>query len=280
MTISIAWIRKVGTVEELVMASDSRLSFGCRWDCCPKIFSLPRGDTVIGFSGNTMYAYPVILQAIAAVSQHPRLLSRGMNLDDLKGHLLRVLNNMVSLVHDFPRGGNNDPDTTFIFAGWSWKHSRFKIWLLHYDVHIKKFTFRPISRWAGVNKDKVFAFTGDYETEYKERLISLLRKKNKIESGGFDMEPLEVLRDMLRETSFDLIGGAPQIMKVYKYSSTRPYAVFWPNKAASTVNLLGRPLLDYELSEYLVLDTDTMETVKHFDVNQRGQIRIVSRGLQ
>lgn len=218
------------------------------------------------FAGNTMYAYPVMLQAIAAVSQHPRLLSRGMDLDDLKGHLLRVLNSMISLIHDLPKGCDNDPDTTFLFAGWSWKRNKFKIYLLHYDANLKKFTFRPTSKWRGVNHEKVFAFTGDYETEYKERLITLLRKKNKLESGGFDMEPLEVLRDMLRESSFDQVGGAPQIMKVYKYSSTNPYAVFWPNKAAATVNLIGRPLLDYERSEYLVLDTDTMETVKHVDV--------------
>src|ERR1700722_7368701 len=102
MTISIAWARRVGTAKELVGASDSRLSFGCRWDCCPKLIALPRGDAVICFAGDTMYAYPVMLQAIAAVSQHPRLLSRGMDLDDLKGHLLRILNSMVSLIHDLP----------------------------------------------------------------------------------------------------------------------------------------------------------------------------------
>lgn len=266
MTISIAWVRKIKTVEELVIASDSRLSFGCRWDCCPKILAIPRGDSAICFAGNTMYAYPVMLQAIAAVTQHPRLLSRGMNLDDLKGHLLRVLNSMVSLIHDLPKGGDSDPDTTFLFAGWSWKHSRFKIWLLHYDTHQRKFTFRPASRWRGLNSEKVFTFTGDYEANYKERLISLLRKKKKIAGGGFDMEPLEILRDMLRDPSFDLIGGAPQIMKVYKYSSCKPYAVFWPNKSAAIVNLLGRPLLDYEQSDYLVLDTDKMETIKHVDV--------------
>jgi len=266
MTISLAWVRKVREVKELVVASDSRLSFGCRWDCCPKVLALPRGDAVMCFAGNTMYAYPVMLQAAAAVSQHLRLLSRGMDLDDLKGHLLRVLNSMVSLIHDLPIGAVNEPDTTFLLGGWSWKHNQFKVWLLHYDVSLKEFTFRPANRWRGLNIDKILAFTGDYAAEYKDRLIMLLRKKNKLESGGFDMEPLEVLRDMLRDASFDLIGGAPQIMKVYKYCSFQPYAVFWPNKAAAKVNLLGRPLLDYEQSGYLVLDTDTMQTVKHVDV--------------
>ena len=77
------------------------------------------------------------------------------------------------------------------------------------------------------------------------------------------MEPLEVLRDMLRDPTFDLIGGAPQVLKIYKHCSSRPYAVFWPNKEDGTVSLLGRPLLEYEQSPYLVLDTDDMKTSKH-----------------
>jgi hypothetical protein len=268
MTISLAWIRKVGKVEELVLASDSRLSFGCRWDCCPKVLALPRGDAVMCFAGNTMYAYPVMIQAVAAVSQHPRLLSRGMDIEELKSHLLRVLNGMVSLIHDLPTGGENTPDTTFLLGGWSWKNSKFKVWLLHYDASSKNFAFRPTGRWTGLNTEKVLAFTGDYAAEYKDRLIALLRKKRKLQGGGFDMEPLEVLRDMLREPSFHLIGGAPQVMKVYKYCNFQPYAILWPNKAAKTVNLLGRPLLDYEMSSYLVLDTDAMKKVKHADLSQ------------
>lgn len=266
MTISLAWTRKVGTIEELLIASDSRLSFGCRWDCCPKIVSLPRGDAFICFAGNTMYAYPIMFQAIAAISQHPKLQSRGMDITHVKGHLIRILNSMVSQIHDLPKGIENDPDTTFLVGGWSWKSNQFKIWLLHFDPQVKKFTYRPTSRWAGLNKDKIFAFTGDYSVEYKKRLIALLRGKGCLESGGFDMEPLEVLRDMLRDPTFDQIGGAPQVMKVYKYSSTKPYAVFWPNKSASTVSLHGRPLLDYEKSEYFVLDVDTMEAVRHADL--------------
>jgi hypothetical protein len=263
VTISLSWTRKVGKVKELVVASDSRLSFGCRWDCCPKILALPRNDSFISFAGNTMYAYPVMLQAVTAVAQHGKLLSRGTDLCEVKGHLLRVLNNMVSLIHDFPTSGADNPDTTFLLGGWSWEHSQFKVWLLHYDASIRKFTYCPLHRWTGLNRDKVLAFTGDYEVELKERLLDLLRKKNKIESGGFDMEPLEVLRDMLRDPAFYLIGGAPQLMKVYRYCNYQPYGIFWPDKAAGTISLLGRPLLEYERSKYLILDVDTMKTVKH-----------------
>ena len=44
MTLVAAWVRSVGTTQELVLATDSRLTGGHTWDCCPKILSLPRGD--------------------------------------------------------------------------------------------------------------------------------------------------------------------------------------------------------------------------------------------
>lgn len=266
MTISLVWIRRISGCEELVIATDSRLSFGCRWDCCPKIIALPRNDSAICFAGDTMYAYPVMIQAVSAVAQHSKLLSRALDLEDLKGHLLRILNNMTSLVHDLPKGINNEPETTFLLAGWSWKRSCFKVWLLYYDPNIKRFTFRPTRNWTGDNKDKLYAVIGDYTDEFKQRLINLLRAKSKLQNGGFDMEPFEVLRDMLREKNFDLIGGAPQLMKVHKYANCRPFAVFWPSKDSQSISILGRPLLDYESSQYLVLDPDTFETTKHIDI--------------
>lgn len=266
MTISVAWVRKAGTQEELVVATDSRLSFGCKWDCSPKVGAMPRGDSILCFAGDTLYAYPILLQALAAVSQHPKLLSRAMDLMDLKGHLLRILNSMTLLVHDLPAGGPSEPDTTFIFAGWSWRRGMFIAWLLHYDAHIRKFTFRPARAWTGPNRAKYICATGDYQVEFKRRLVELLRKKRKLRAGAFDMEPFEVLRDMLRCDSFHLIGGAPQLMKIYKHQNCRPFGVFWPSYESKRVNLLGRPLLDYESSDYLVLDPDSLQTTKHVDV--------------
>ena len=267
MTISVAWVRTVGDSEELLFASDSRLSFGGRWDCCPKILSLPRNDAAISFAGDTHYAYPVMLQAIAAVMQHPKSLSRGLDIQDLKGHLLRVLNDMLTLVHDLPKveGLDHSPRTDFLLGGWSWKSNHFRIWHLHFDAHLKRFTYRRTARWTGIGQSKVFAFVGDYKEEFKLRLVDLLRKKRRLDKGGFDMEPLEVLRDMLRVKTFDQIGGAPQVMKVYKYASCKPYATFWPTKSSGKVALLGRPLMNYEMSEYFVIDTDTLETMRHVD---------------
>jgi hypothetical protein len=43
-----------------------------------------------------MYAYPLIYQIRAAVEHHRRSLSRGQDLTDFKGHLLRVANDMCT----------------------------------------------------------------------------------------------------------------------------------------------------------------------------------------
>ena len=47
MTLVAAWIRQRSERDELIVASDSRLSFGARWDCCPKVFPLAREDSVL-----------------------------------------------------------------------------------------------------------------------------------------------------------------------------------------------------------------------------------------
>lgn len=100
MTLVISWIRKAGpNTEELVTVSDSRVRFGCAWDCCPKIFPLERGDCVMAFAGWTGYGYPIVLQAVAAANMHKKLSSRALDLCALRGHLVRVANDMLEAPH-------------------------------------------------------------------------------------------------------------------------------------------------------------------------------------
>lgn len=150
MTLALAWLRKVGSTEELLMATDSRLRFGCAWDCCPKVFPLARGDSAISFAGNTMYAYPIVLQIRAAVEHHRVSLSRAQDLTDLKGHILRIANDMCSQIHDLPAGQNtpDTPDVDFLLGGFSWKRNAFVLWRLHFDGHIKRFTVSACRKMA------------------------------------------------------------------------------------------------------------------------------------
>jgi hypothetical protein len=74
-----------------------------------------------------------------------------------------------------------------------------------------------------------------------------------------DMEPFEVVRDMLRDPGHaETIGGAPQVVKVYQYMRTAPLGVYWPQKAGGEVYLQGRACLGYERIDRWVLDPDTL----------------------
>jgi hypothetical protein len=264
MTLSLAWVRSVGNAKELIMATDSRLRAGRAWDVGPKILALPRSDCAICFAGDTDDAYPLMLHMASAVGDYPKSRSRGMDIHDLKGHTLRVFDHLRTFISDLPHGKETpDPaNASFIFGGYSWRKKRFAIWLLHFDTHLRKFAFRPATRWREGNSAKQIMFAGDYIPQAKARLVALLRDREKLTTGGFDMEPFEVLRDMIRSHEFPLIGGAPQILKIYEFLNIQPYAVTWPQRDAGTVTLLGRPLLPYERTTSLILDPDTLETYR------------------
>jgi len=260
MTLCIAWLRSLGDAEELLIASDSRLRMGCAWDCGPKIMTLPRSDAAICFAGHTYDAYPLMIQMANAIASHPPSRSRAMDLCDMKGHTVRVFNHMRAQIHDLPNNQTtaDPPDAYFILAGYSWRKQRFYIWRLHHDASIGKFTYSPVRLWSSVRGKKQIGFAGDYVPEAKERLIDLLRARKRLTVGGFDMEPFEVLRDMIRDGQHPHIGGPPQMVKIYRHMNVKPYAIYWPNREAGSLSLLGRPLLDYEVTQGLVLDPDTL----------------------
>ncbi len=62
MTIPIAWTRKEHNVEQLVFASDSRISAGEKFDACPKMLALPRIDCAISYAGTSGDALSMMLQ--------------------------------------------------------------------------------------------------------------------------------------------------------------------------------------------------------------------------
>lgn len=258
MTLSISWIRKVGETEELVIATDSRLRFGCAWDCCPKIFTLPRNDSAICFAGDTMHAYPLLIQIRNAVEMYPKLTTRALDIQDARGHFIRLVNKMRLYIHDLPSNlkAPEAPETFFIFAGYSWASQQFKIWLIKYDKHTDQF----IHETPQTIMKNLIAVTGDDVKEIRKRIHDKIVANGKTSGDGMDMEPFEILRDKIREQSNDAIGGPPQIVKIYKHMNTLPYGVFWPDGNSKQVTFLGRPVLDYEMVPFPILDPDTLET--------------------
>jgi hypothetical protein len=133
------------------------------------------------------------------------------------------------------------------------------MWIIHFDKTVGRFNFSSSNAWSGDDSKRIL-IAGDYRHEVHARLAEKLKNKGKLTRGSFDMEPFEVLRDMIRTREYPTLGGAPQVLKIYEHMNSLPYAVFWPDRQSGHVTLLGRPLLDYEITERLILDPDTLET--------------------
>lgn len=262
MTLSCVWLRSVGSVQEMVFATDSRLRGPFVWDACPKIMPLARNDSALCFAGDTGIAYPIMLQVQTAIRQHSRTLNRAVDLPDFKGKVIEIINGMRDSMHSLPHledGRHIEDETFLLLGGYSWRDAAFAIWTLHFDPPINRFTFRPASPWGGVDSLRLLSVVGNEVEEAKARLIELLKSRGKRTSGGFDMEPFEILRDMIRQDVSRFIGGPPQLLKVYRHMNATPLSVYWPSKAAAGVTMLGRRLLPYERSSVGILDPDTLE---------------------
>ena len=262
MTLGISWVRVAGGVRELIVASDSRLSGGQFWDANPKIMLLPRSDAVISFAGHTGDAYPLMLQAYNSILMYPPAQNRAMDLEHLKGHLNRVFDHSRKFISNLPHGQvvPDEPEANFALSGYSWKSKKFHVWTLHFDRSIGRFTFKPASTWAAQDEDayKLICYIGDADpvAEAKERLVSLLRARGKLRSGSLDMEPFEVLRDIIREGKFGSVGGPIQLVKIYEHANAVPVGVYWPDRASGSISVLGRPLMEYETTRWGGIDPD------------------------
>ena len=231
---------------ELLIASDSRLRAGYAWDAAPKVLRLPRGDSVLAFAGQTAFAYPLMLQAWNAVDSWRPSRERWQQLGVLRRHLIRVFNGMLDELSDLPEFEERiDPEAVLLLAGFCWSEQEFKIWTLHYDQEIQRFTFRPAGPWRGrANRDKILAVVGDDVHEAKARLVSILREQRTLTVGGFDLEPLRVLKSMALDPKFPTIGEPIQLVKVYQSLNSAAFVV--PSGEDGRPTLLGRPLLTYE----------------------------------
>lgn len=286
MTIAAAWVRSVGTCEELVFISDSRLSGdGTTFDSCPKIFTLPRNDCVISFAGYTGHAYPMMMQLISAIDSHAPSLRGSLGLSELRTHMLKIFNLMADDIQPssfINSDVNLDPEATFLFGGWSWTRKRFQLWTIRYNSSAKQFGAHPVEwltyhpeakkivhRRRKNEKGEVnighFAFAGDQAPIARAALLEKLNTRTRAEiEKPLDWEPFEVVRDMLRDINkSETIGGAPQVVKVYQYMQTATFGVYWPTRVEGKVFLQGRPCLGYERMDRWVLDPDTLYSKPH-----------------
>jgi hypothetical protein len=267
MTLLAVWIRKVKKVRHLIVASDSRLSGGMRWDCCPKIFPLDRGDSALCFAGDTYHAYPIILQVCRMINMHDKVMSRALDIYDLQSCISNIANSMLEYRHSFPTSGEIIPKVIFLFAGYSWKFSKFAVWKHYYCEEDRKFK-RTIVVLEHKRRFWPFFFEGN-NTAKRNAKNKLLKHYNKIRELGenrhCDMEPFDILTEFINDEDFDDIGGPPQLVKMYPHMNCLPFNIYWPSKQSGNITFYGRSLLKYEKNKYLVLDPETKDvTIPEF----------------
>lgn len=257
MTICAAWVRKLGKHEELLLASDSRLSGGRTIDYCPKLLVLPRLDCAVCFAGSTDLAFPLMLQLALATEAHPPSLKRVLDLRPFVTHAVKIFNSMAGAIRT-TTPEMKKPDVSFIIGGYSWKRKRFEIYTIRYSSIQNRFIPQLAKpRPEGIGR---VVFAGDVKQQAERAFFELVRERHPDPGHrSIDMEPFEVIRDMLRSAGpHDSIGGAPQMAKVNQYLYATTIAVYWPSKAAGTPSLQGRPIMDFEKVDRWILDPDTL----------------------
>lgn len=276
MTLVAAWIRRLGKSEELVVASDSRLTGGISINHAPKLFPLQRSDAVLAYCGPTVVAYPILLQIKASLDGHEETRDRVIDIVDLKAHIEKSIEGLRTQIQDLPSGDQTHTAFKFLLAGYSWKFSCFRAWTFKYDVLKKE--FNAYSMPAGRNE---FSFMSDdrgNEIEAKRRLYGLLHRNGKIPAERLDWQPLQVLLSFIQDPQQEDIGGPPQIIKVYKHANVMPINVLWPEDTweqglrirTYSINHLGRPLLEYERTRRLTLDPFSGELVEPWNVREHA----------
>jgi hypothetical protein len=292
MTIAIAWIRRLRDCEELLFVTDSRLSGdGRNFDSTPKVMKLSRNDCAIAFAGYTGHAYPMLLQLSLAIESYAPAKRGTLTLEALRKHALQVFNGMAESIKSSDKLSvpqDTSPEANFLFGGYSWVKKEFEIWSIEYSASERKFIAHPAklasyfdnSPQIGYRSNSnrrikesdhligKIAFAGDQAPLAKKLLSSKMMsiKDKKLSDLKFDMEPFEVVRDMLRDPAHsETIGGAPQLVKVYQYMRSATLGVYWPNKSKGTPHLHGRAYLGYEKLDNWVLDPDTLlsESLMH-----------------
>ncbi len=280
MTIAIGWIRQVNSCQELIIASDSRLCGGHRWDQCPKILTMPRSDCAICFAGSTVYAYPMMMQVYFAAGEYSKLADRAMDIVEFNGYVLKNINHLYRAIYD-SANPKDIFENEFIFGGYSWVEKQFKLWRYHYDKHDKRFSKFSSSGLFHGKKFGEIVFAGDKKREFVNELYMILSAKygkalDENNGKGYDMEPLEALISLLRKSDKDdTIGGAPQIVKIYQHMNCRPVGVYWPFKKEDqrqNRTLLGRKLFEFEHTDYWFMNPETLRTEPNLFINEVDRI--------
>lgn len=143
------------------------------------------------------------------------------------------------------------PRIQFLFGGYKWQSKSFGIWYVDLDAEGRAFRFRRAGRYY---------FIGDEPAvrEARKRTEILLNSRSR-DVESMDMEPFEVLRDVVREEKHAGVGGVSQIAKVYQHMNAAFFATLWEVGGDLVPHVFGRPVLPLESCSWSAFDPDSLE---------------------
>lgn len=271
MTLCIAWIREKTDTEELIFATDSALTGGEKWNQGVKLFELPRSDCLLCFAGSIGRAYPLVLNLISSVKLDKRLRNPHTDIAEVLDHISSTFTSLVdTIVNEIPADDVHRlrAEAKFLFGGWSWLESRFRIWKLFYSTDAEGFVFQDFT--DDPNKARKYAFLGDPdkddENEMDVEQIANTKFREEFNNDEkfddkLDLEPLRILIDICRDSQIRYVDGAIQVAKVYKSGSSEFFGVYWPS-IDGTPYFQGREFSPHNKPEARYFDPDTLELIE------------------
>ncbi|MBR8184603.1 hypothetical protein [Burkholderia ambifaria] len=250
MTLVVAWTRTTQTGRELWILSDSRLSGGKLWDYGPKIFGIGRSDAVIAFAGDTSWTYPLIAQISSYVESFVNLRDRVIDVAELFGRIVQMLNDSLSFVTDPAHPSMALPECSFVFAGYSVRRKDFFVRRIDFQPKRNQFVSTHPKSYGGES----VAYVGDAKpVKATVRRMSEILKQRKAKRQRLDMTPAVAFFEVLSSGKFRDIGGAPQVTKVYEHMNLQHFGVYWPPNVPNeeqAIFLRGRRLKSYEVLDH------------------------------
>ncbi|MDJ0736191.1 MAG: hypothetical protein QNJ47_19360 [Nostocaceae cyanobacterium] len=264
MTLCAAWIREKNNIEELIFATDSSLTGGEKWNQGIKLFELPRPDCLICFAGSTARAYPLILNLISSIKLSKRLQSTHTDIEEVLNYLSSLFTSLVQTIVNEISGSDIHylrAEAKFLFGGWSWIQSRFRIWELSYSKDAEGFVFQEYTDES--SKTRIYTFMGEPEKLIEE--ASIRYKQEIFENDKFDdkldMEPLKILIEMARDKSIREVDGAIQIGKIYKSGASEFFGIYWKS-IQEKPHFQGRAFDFHNKPDVRYFDPDTLTIIE------------------
>lgn len=251
MTISISWQRRLKNTDEIIFASDSRLSAGYRWDCAQKIFPIMGPNFCISFAGCADFAYPCLSQFQLHVRNYKKFNDGSSSIFDIFSGFLGICNQLLEIVSDDTIA--QFKDTRFLFSGYDFQTGRSFQKIVLFNKSIRKFSER---RFGGLRHNgRIFSvgFIGDKRDEYMREFLNALRE----DDSNLNYQPLIALNKIIEsQDRFSPIGGSIQVVKVYKHRNFLPYAI----NNNGRHYLFGRPLMSHERTLYPIANLSQIGT--------------------